>query len=129
MKNYFICTFTERDVLNITLDVIEHKYSEYFKNSFIVYDVQGTDELMVCYNLAIPKGKDFELLPKSFVGHRKGKTETVYTINALNMLVEREIGTYDPKYKIDWKVYENQMIVVDNNSTLQFKNLIKLTLD
>ena len=49
--------------------------------------------------------------------HRKKDSNTLYTINSLNALVkDLNGGVSDSNYLIDWNLYRNQILLVDNDS-------------
>ena len=44
--------------------------------------------------------------------HRKKETNTLYTINALNRLIESvNNGVLDTSYQVDWENYRNCMLL------------------
>ena len=46
--------------------------------------------------------------------HRKKESNTMYTINALNRLIEDlNGGVSDVRYKVDWQTYKNSLILTD----------------
>ena len=48
--------------------------------------------------------------------HRKKETNTLYTINALNRLIESlNGGRLDKSYQIEWRDYTNSMILTDGD--------------
>ena len=48
--------------------------------------------------------------------HRKKESNTMYTINALNKLIESlNGGTLDKSYQIEWGDYRNSMILTDGD--------------
>jgi hypothetical protein len=48
--------------------------------------------------------------------HRKKESNTLYTINALNRLIESlNGGRLDKAYQIDWNDYRNSMILTEDS--------------
>jgi hypothetical protein len=66
-----------------------------------------------------------KLFPSAITIHKKG--DALYTINALNKLINEQypesIGNIDSKnIKIDWSLYQNKIILV-NNQKLSIFNI------
>lgn len=45
--------------------------------------------------------------------HRNSNTNTLYTINGLNKLVESKIGKKDKEFNINWDEYSNKIILTN----------------
>lgn len=73
----------------------------------------GTDtrtEYILSYNVLLQGYTQF--LPNSVLFHRKRETNTLYTINALNDLIQLlNNGVLDTHYKIDWERYRDIMLI------------------
>ena len=73
------------------------------------------------FKLSIPEDKPLnlkDLFPSAVPIHKKGNT--LYTINALNKLIEEKfpesVGNINNKsVKIDWDEYQNKMILTNGN--------------
>lgn len=77
------------------------------------------DNLFCSYNIIKEKQPIFGYVtPNSVILHRKHQTNTIYTINALNKLLELENSQYD----IDWKKYKNKLITTSKNNILNIYN-------
>lgn len=77
------------------------------------------DNLFCSYNIIKEKQPVFGYVtPNSVILHRKHQTNTIYTINALNRLLEIENSQYD----IDWKKYKNKLITTSKNNILNIYN-------
>jgi hypothetical protein len=77
------------------------------------------DNLFCSYNIIKEKQPIFGYVtPNSVILHRKHQTNTIYTINALNKLLELENSQYD----IDWKKYKNKLITTSKNNMLNIYN-------
>lgn len=88
------------------------------KKSVFIYEIKDTDELMLSFILKIIEGKRIPL--KKFSKHAikiHKRGEVLYTINALNKLIERdsglESGNIDFKtIMVDWDKYQGNLILV-----------------
>jgi hypothetical protein len=62
------------------------------------------------------------VLPNTILLHRKKESNSLYTINALNLLIRSlNHGVLDTNYKINWIDYKNSIMLVQNNDL----NIIK----
>ena len=50
--------------------------------------------------------------------HRNKETNTLYTINSLNKIVELQAGKKDKDYKVNWKNYRNSIILLKKDGNL-----------
>lgn len=83
-------------------------------------NLNDESKFIITFKLTISKNKHLNLknlFPNAIIIHKKGST--LYTINALNKLVEtvvpNSIGNIDYKsVKIEWANYENKFILIDN---------------
>ncbi len=48
--------------------------------------------------------------------HRKKKTVTIYTLNAMNKIIEEEnSGRLDRNFNLNWEMYKNCLIITSPN--------------
>ena len=108
--NKLFCTFTTPDELDITVSIINRRYSILYNKVFILESPQSK-ELMCTYN--IDTGNVAETpLPNTILLHRKKESNTLYTINALNALIRTlNNGILDTKYIINWADYKNCILL------------------
>lgn len=108
------CTFTERRNLDMIIDYIE-SYYEVAGKIYVFSDADDYSSLILSYNI-YEKLRDG--MPKSTILiHRKKETNTLYTINALNCVIQTvNNGVLDRSYKIDWELYQDSLLLVDNYS-------------
>jgi hypothetical protein len=53
-------------------------------------------------------------LPNTILIHRKKESNTLYTINALNLLIKEENGgSLDKKFSLNWQKFKNSIILTD----------------
>jgi hypothetical protein len=65
---------------------------------------------MCTYN--VESSTDITILENTISLHRKKNTNTLYTINALNRLIESvNNGVLDTSYQVDWENYRNCMLL------------------
>lgn len=108
-----ICLFTSEDNLDYTTNMIIKTYEVVYKRLFIL-SIVDSEELVCSFN--IEKGNIRKQLPGAMLVHRKKETNTLYTINSLNALIQKENnGMQDSKFSVDWRKYANSLLVTSNN--------------
>jgi hypothetical protein len=112
--NKLFATFTTPANLEETVATINRRYSILFGKIFVLESPQS-DELICTYNIdtgnmsSVPM-KDTILL------HRKKESNSLYTINALNILIRSlNNGILDTKYIINWQDYKNSILLTNGN--------------
>ena len=76
---------------------------------FVLYS-KNEDEFAITYNVDLGNVSDF--LPGAILVHRKKETKTLYTINALNLLIkELNNGVLNNKFQIKWEDYRNCILL------------------
>lgn len=119
MQTQLLCTFTYKGQLDETLDKIKDAYEIAFDKIFVLSNDNHDTELFCTYN--IDTTEDYEILPKTISIHRKKKTNTLYTINALNQLIRKlNDGELDKTYQIPWEDYTDSLLVTNND---EFKKI------
>ena len=68
-----------------------------------ILNLRDSEELIFTFNSTT-------FLQGSILLHKKKETQTLFSINGLNALVEELNGTLDPKYAINWNNYRNSLI-------------------
>lgn len=111
MKTTLLCTFTTEDKLEDTLGSIAKSYHVAFDSIYVLENLDVPGALCCTYNVEV--GSDGINIPAATISiHRKKLTNTLYTINALNVLV-RELNNdvFDRDFEIPWENYRNQILV------------------
>jgi hypothetical protein len=86
---------------------------------FCYKNLEDESKYIITFKISLQDGKRLnlkELFPSAIPIHKKG--DAIYTINALNKLIEEksgnDIGNIDYKsFKIDWDEYQNKMILLN----------------
>tara|TARA_B110000211_G_C14056917_1_gene543765 strand:+ start:1598 stop:1993 length:396 start_codon:yes stop_codon:yes gene_type:complete len=79
---------------------------------FLLEDTEQPEKKIITYNAFVEKGQPFN--PRLFTMrmHRKKQTNTLYTINALNLAVAAQHdGKTGKDLKLDWSQYENSILL------------------
>ena len=113
MRTQLLCSFTTEELFEGLLNDIFDSYDIFSRKIFIL-KLEPSKELVISYNI-IPN-QNTEFLPNTIMTHRKKETNTLYTINALNRLIESlNGGRLDKSYQIEWGDYRNSMILTDGD--------------
>jgi hypothetical protein len=109
MNNKLFCTFSSKDNLESTLNIIQTQYKILFNKIFVLY-IESTNEYVCTYN--IDSFNIEGILPNTILLHRKKESNTLYTINALNDLIKSlNAGVLDTSYVINWNEYKNCILL------------------
>lgn len=110
LKNKLFCTFSPKDRLEETLDTIQSEYTIMYKKIFILESLES-EEYLCTYNIEV-EGSTTRVLPNTILLHRKKETNTLYTINSLNLLIKSlNEGVLDTSFRINWPDYRNTVLL------------------
>jgi hypothetical protein len=111
-QTQLLCTFTTVDGLEKTIDDIKATYKLMFNKVYLLENVEDASQLILTYNVAKSDSLKLTPPPSTISVHRKKHTNTIYTINAINKLIEQKNGgVLDTSYKIDWTELKNMVLV------------------
>lgn len=109
MSNKLFCTFATQDNLEETIDTIQTKYNILYNKIFVLY-AKSQEEYTITYNVELGNVSNF--LPNTILVHRRKESNTLYTINSLNRLIETlNGGVLDTSYRVDWNDYRNCILL------------------
>ena len=122
LNNKLFCTFTNLEGLDTLIEGIKDKYSIIY-NKLFVLEIADKDEYVVTYN--VEQANVSSIPENTILVHRKKESNTLYTINALNELIKKlNGGVVDTKFKIDWKHYNNCILLTQHNELTQLNTKI-----
>ena len=76
-------------------------------------DVEQPEKKVLTYNAIVERNKNLNQRLFTMRIHRKKATNTLYTINALNMAVAKDNNGETGKHlKLDWEKYSNSILLV-----------------
>ena len=89
---------------------------------FIYTSEEEQDKQILTFRVYLKDGKKINtksFFPTTIIVHKKG--ECFYTINALNKLIESEVGLEKgninyKEHEIDWDKYQGKMLIVKNGN-------------
>lgn len=113
MSNKLFCTFSSEQQLDEILSTIQTKYKIIYNKIFVLYS-KSQDEYICTYNVEFGNVSNF--LENTILVHRKKESNSLYTINSLNRLIESlNGGVLDVTYKINWMDYQNCILLTKGN--------------
>ena len=110
-----LCTFSSNIDFQHTIKEILSFYEVYSKRVFAFSNEKNPKEIFLTYNV-LNMHREAPKFPNTILIHRKKQTNTLYTLNAMNRLIEEENGSLDKTYMVDWKLYENSLIITGDIS-------------
>ena len=129
-KTLLLASFVKEDWLEGFLNKIKNKFGVKRENVFF-FKIENGDH-MLTYKIYTDPTNRIDIkkeLPKTIQIHKKGTT--IFTINALNRLIEEESGLQGninhKEYKIDWTKYDNKIILL-RGSNLEINTIERVFL-
>ena len=110
-----LCTFSNNNDFHKTSDEIKKFYEVYSNRIFAFLNTKNPKEIYLTYNV-LNMRKDAPKFPNTILIHRKKQTNTLYTLNSMNKLIEEENGKRDPSYVLSWTLYSNSLIITGDVS-------------
>ena len=110
-----LCTFSNAKDFHTVADEIRKFYEVYSNRVFAFSNAKIPSEVYLTYNV-LNMRKDAPKFPNTILIHRKKQTNTLYTLNAMNRLIEEENGHADKTYIVSWNLYENSLIITGDVS-------------
>jgi len=124
MQTQLLCTFTTKEQLQKTLQLIRETYHIVYNYIYVLQNKGNLEELFVTSNIDTSVKPDRPLEDTISV-HGKKQSNTLYTINALNELVKEENGgVLDKSFSIDWDKFKNSIIVTNVDGTKKISTRI-----
>jgi hypothetical protein len=114
LKNKLFCTFSPKDKLEEVLDTIKSEYIIMYGKIFVL-ESEESDELLCTYNIEV-QSTSTKVLPNTILLHRKKETNTLYTINSLNLLIKSlNEGILDTSFRVEWQNYRNTVLLTQGD--------------
>ena len=114
LKNKLFCTFSPKDRLEEVLDTIKSEYVIMYGKIFVL-ESEDSDEFLCTYNIEV-QSTNTRVLPNTILLHRKKETNTLYTINSLNLLIKSlNEGILDTSFRVEWQNYRNTVLLTQGD--------------
>jgi hypothetical protein len=114
VKPQLLCTFAHRKDLDLILDYIVSSYVISEHRLFVFSDENVYNDMYVTFNV---ETADTKRIANTILVHRKKETNTMYTVNALNVIIrEANNGVLDKSFIINWNAYRNSILLTSDDS-------------
>ena len=111
-ETQLLCTYCAKKDIESTIEQIKKIYTLAFNSVYVLDNVNDENQAILTYNIDLSKPVLGEAPESTISVHRKKQTNTIYTINAINKLIEEKNGgVLDKTYKIDWTELQNTVLV------------------
>lgn len=112
MSKIFTSFFTLDNMDDVILNITK-RYT-ILHNKIFILEIEGKEEFIATYNVDSFNISD-TIMPNTILLHRKKETNTLYSINSLNLLIrELNMGKLDSHYPINWSEYKNSILLVND---------------
>jgi hypothetical protein len=100
--------------LEEVLDTIKSEYVIMYDKIFVL-ESEDSDEFLCTYNIEV-QSTNTRVLPNTILLHRKKETNTLYTINSLNLLIKSlNEGILDTSFRVEWQNYRNTVLLTQGD--------------
>lgn len=110
-KTTLLCTFTTRESLSNTINKIQEIYELALGSVYVLQNTDDPEQLILTYNIISENTRHPDNSEFTISVHRKKKSNTIYTINAINKLIIEEIGRLDTNYPVKWEELQDTVLV------------------
>jgi hypothetical protein len=113
IKKQLLCTFSDPKNYRQVSDSIFRFYNTIDNNRvFVFVNEKNSNKLFLTYSIVFDNKDTQNVFPNTISIHRKKGFNVLYTLNALNTLIRDENGgELDNKFVIQWKLYQNSLIM------------------
>ena len=123
MISQLLCTLTKSSQIKSTVNTIVDSYDIMYNKIFILENREDSQELLCTYN--IEKSANHKKLDQTISLHRKKYSNTLYTINALNVLIQSlNNGVLDTRYQVEWNDYKDCVLLTNDNGLHQINTIV-----
>ena len=116
-RSIILASFVFPERLETFLNYLQKRFKLDRERIFIYDNIDDPITKIVTFKVFLKDGKKIDLksiFPRTIIIHKKG--ECLYTINALNRLIEEENGLESgnieySKYELNWEKYQNKLVL------------------
>jgi hypothetical protein len=122
LNNRLLTTFTNYDNIDNIVNDLVNKYNILYNKIFIL-EITSNSEYAITYN--IDQGNISSIPENTILMHRKKHFNTLYTINALNLIIkELNEGYLDKSLQLNWDDYKNSILLTQQGELKILKTKI-----
>lgn len=112
IQKQLLCTFTDSTRYQQVIEDVENTYDLVDNRLFVFANEKNLRELYLTFNIERNPNNKVKY-PNTISVHRKKQTNTLYTLNAMNRLIEDENeGVFDKTFQLNWDLYKNSIILI-----------------
>ncbi len=128
IDSQLLCTFSNKKELTEMVLLIKETAPLSMRKLYVLQKEDNPNELMVTYNVLKSEVSGF--LPNTILLHRKKETNTLYTINAVNIIIkDANNGILDKSYRIQWGNYRNSILLTNKDGLNIINTKLKEIID
>ena len=128
IDSQLLCTFSNKKELTEMVLLIKESAPLSMRKLYVLQKEDNPNELMVTYNVLKDEVSGF--LPNTILLHRKKETNTLYTINAVNIIIkDANNGILDKSYRIQWGNYRNSILLTNKDGLNIINTKLKEIID
>jgi len=128
IDSQLLCTFSNKKELTEMVLLIKETAPLSMRKLYVLQKEDNPNELMVTYNVLKSEVSGF--LPNTILLHRKKETNTLYTINAVNIITkDANNGILDKSYRIQWGNYRNSILLTNKDGLNIINTKLKEIID
>ena len=128
IDSQLLCTFSNKKELTEMVLLIKESAPLSMKKLYVLERTENSNELMLTYNVLKSVVSGF--LPNTILLHRKKETNTLYTINAVNIIIRNaNNGILDTSYRLQWNNYRNCILLTNKQGLNKIDTRLKEIID
>lgn len=117
-NNRLCATFSPKEESDNLINYLKENYQILYSKIFILSLLNNPD-IVLTYNLEMANINSIPI--NTIMVHRKKESNSLYSVNALNKLIESlNGGRLDTTYKINWNDYKNKILITQNGELKMF---------
>lgn len=111
--NKLFCTFVRRRELEEAVERIKSTYPILYNKMFVL-SITDRRDLAITYTPDTTER--LKITEDTILVHRKKHTNTLYTINAMNIIIKmNNNGVLDKTYQVNWELYKNSILLSNDD--------------
>lgn len=111
-KGILIGNFVQKNKILAYMEYLNSRFKIKFHKMF-VYTINGNqDEYLVTFKANSKEPYIRDIYGATIMHVKNG---CLFSINALNRLINKLNGSVDKEYKLDWSLYQDKLIIITNN--------------
>ena len=119
-----LASFKKREEYEVALQLINQYFDIVNKRIFLLKNKDDDSKIIFTFNVQYKEeiNERFDKFVSNTISlHRKKETNTLYTLNCLNLIVMKETGKDipDKSHKIEWENYRNSILITKQNEIIR----------